>query len=265
MSPRGGLVLLFKCQENERASLWGAASSALLYEPQADLAGGVDQASGAPESAHSPKLASPREAFQGPSDDAAPFSFPTFQGEGTTPSQAALKSEIRLKMKGVEAGYTCNACRSHFRSSRARDRFCLSCRHIVEAQTDELESLLSLWANSPRVEVRTEARQAFYHSLVCPMCGWDGNRNRTDADDPRVLFVHARRFAVADLKHRMKHAFPGRFLRWSRKLRRYQSVCEAYLEHPIPRRAARLAEAIRALGFEPYPYSSDKRIQLPPF
>ena len=79
-------------------------------------------------------------------------------------------------------------------------------------EREELESLLSIASESPNQDVQEEAKAELWRNLACPVCAWDGNKNRLMPDDLRWLFAYAQGFAIADLKHRMHHAYPGRFL-----------------------------------------------------
>jgi hypothetical protein len=106
---------------------------------------------------------------------------------------------------------TCEACKDHFVTTKARARWCRSCKAILEEERTILQSLIDL-TGVPHPQYRREARDELEDALRCPLCGWTGNRDRTWPRDPRSLHKHIEHFVIADLKHRMRHAFPGRFL-----------------------------------------------------
>jgi len=112
----------------------------------------------------------------------------------------------------MQTGHRCEACREHFRSARARDRFCPSCRAIIEREREELESLLSIASESPNQDIQEESTAEFHRSLACPVCAWEENRNRLFPRKPALLSTYANNFAMRGLKHRIHHAFPGRFM-----------------------------------------------------
>lgn len=106
---------------------------------------------------------------------------------------------------------TCEACRESFTTGRARDRFCPECRTFIQNQTAELESMLDACDESPNRAVRDELWGEFLLSLECHLCGWSGNKNRLVPGDPRISRPYVEGWIIALLKHRCRHAFPGRF------------------------------------------------------
>jgi hypothetical protein len=79
-----------------------------------------------------------------------------------------------------------------------------------------LKGVIELAIESPSPEIRDEAGREVREMFVCPVCDWGGNSNRLPwSNDPRLLDIAPRavleRLLIADLTHRMRHAFPGRF------------------------------------------------------
>lgn len=117
---------------------------------------------------------------------------------------------------------TCEACAVRFLSRRKQARFCPSCAEEIKTKTTELKSLLDLNLSSPERTVLDTLRE----SLTChedskknfpardaSECEWSWNLNRLVPNDRRLLsdYNYTGGFAIALLKHQMKHRFPGRF------------------------------------------------------
>lgn len=108
----------------------------------------------------------------------------------------------------------CEACKKRFRPRRVRTRFCPSCQWVIETQTAEQENQLFMVLATTRKELREELIRDFWNWFTCRASGciWEGNADRVTHDDPRMLVPYVKGWVIADLKHRMRHMFPGRFL-----------------------------------------------------
>lgn len=122
----------------------------------------------------------------------------------------------------------CEACKNRFEPLRASSRFCLSCRWIIETQTADQEGLLFMAIETSERSVQEELTYAFRNWFSCQDCFWEGNGDRrVRGTDPRMLVPYIRDWVIADLKHRLRHAFPGRFLpcrRFERPLRKREQI-----------------------------------------
>ncbi len=115
-------------------------------------------------------------------------------------------------------GHRCKVCRDRFRSKRGRDRYCLSCRTIIENKVRELDLLLE-HAQDADPSVKRGAIGRVEDELACT-CGWIGNATRIDPRTIRFMRLCLREFVEASLRHSLRHIFPGRFARGRRTLRR---------------------------------------------
>jgi len=78
-------------------------------------------------------------------------------------------------------------------------------------EVEERESLLLVASASSNPYTKTETMREFNESLVCNICGWDGNKNRIRHDDPLLLIAYVEGWVIAGLKHRLRHIFYGSF------------------------------------------------------
>ncbi len=141
-------------------------------------------------------------------------------------------------LRELPYGCKCRVCRSSFRSKKARDGYCFSCRQIIEDRTKELDQILVHAAHSPGEQQKAIARVRAL--LTCPIlavgwrirCDWAGNAARqwpeTIAGFRRVLRV----FVERHLRHVwQEHCSPARFGRASQRRERiltaadYRAVC----------------------------------------
>ncbi len=113
----------------------------------------------------------------------------------------------------------CEACKTHFRTPRARCRFCPSCQWIIETETAAQEDLLLMALETFNRDIQEELTGSFwdwFHCCWCDReghrCEWAGNENRVRHKDSRMLVPYVKKWVIADLKHRLQHAFPGSFL-----------------------------------------------------
>ena len=133
-------------------------------------------------------------------------------------------------LRELPYGCKCRVCRSSFRSKKARDGYCFSCRQIIEDRTKELDQILVHAAHSrPGEQQKAIARVRAL--LTCPIlavgwrirCDWAGNAARqwpeTIAGFRRVLRV----FVERHLRHVwQEHCSPARFGRASQRRERKQ-------------------------------------------
>lgn len=133
-------------------------------------------------------------------------------------------------------GHRCEACKRRFSSQKSRDRFCPECRDFINKKVETAKSLLGIWIRTHKEQARVrqplhgflkgidtagtactpeEIKNSFWEVFCCPLCGWWGEKRRfdeIDTDDPRGLWVYVEEWTIALLRHRARHAFPGRFL-----------------------------------------------------
>ena len=112
----------------------------------------------------------------------------------------------------------CRVCRSSFRSKRARDGYCPSCRQILDDRTRKLDQILAN-AEYASPAAQQEAIKEVRGSLKCNLtiagaglpCEWEGNAARywpvTIPGTRAVL----RDFVERVQRHLYQHLFPGRF------------------------------------------------------
>lgn len=115
-------------------------------------------------------------------------------------------------------GHRCKVCRARFRSKRGRDKYCWSCRSIIEGKVKELDSLLER-AQHATPETKRHAAGVVESRLACE-CGWIGNATRIEPRTIRFMRLCLREFVEASLRHSLRHIFPGRFARGRRTLRK---------------------------------------------
>jgi hypothetical protein len=112
----------------------------------------------------------------------------------------------------------CRICRSSFRSKRARDGYCASCRRIIDDRTIELDRILGS-AEHAGLAAQQGATEKVRLSLRCKLtiagaglpCEWEGNAARywpkTIPGVREVLPV----FVERAQRHLCQHCFPARF------------------------------------------------------
>lgn len=109
-------------------------------------------------------------------------------------------------------GHRCRACRSFFRSKRARDPYCLSCRTIMHDKRRELEAILCPVLDAP-AQKQHLSRQKVEEELAChePGCGWQGNRGRYEPQKIQQLLEYLPGWIETSHRHFMRHVFWNRF------------------------------------------------------
>ena len=112
----------------------------------------------------------------------------------------------------------CRVCRSSFRSKRARDGYCPSCRQIIDDRTTDLDRILASAEHASPV-AQQEAIEKVRALLRCRLtiagaglpCEWEGNAARYwPKTIPGVREV-LRVFVERAQRHLYQHCFPGRF------------------------------------------------------
>lgn len=115
-------------------------------------------------------------------------------------------------------GHTCKACRDVFRSKKPRDRYCRSCRAIIDNTTAELiDALKSVLSLSP--EAQRKALQVVEERLTCTYpvtptahCGWYANTGRhAPYHDARRILERLPAWVARAHCHFMRHVFWNRF------------------------------------------------------
>jgi hypothetical protein len=123
----------------------------------------------------------------------------------------------------------CRICRSSFRSKRARDGYCASCRQIIDDRTMELDRILAS-AEHGGPAAQQGAIEKVRVLLQCNLtiagaglpCEWEGNAARYwPKTTPGVREV-LRDFVERAQRHLCQHCFPGRFGWAARKRLRKQ-------------------------------------------
>ena len=153
--------------------------------------------------------------------DAPEFDLEALQGPRTLPVST---------LRELPHAHKCRVCRTPFRSKKARDGYCPSCRQIIEDRTGELDTVLCRVEHSG-VAVRQKAIEQVRRSLTCNVvtigwnvaCGWEGNAARgwprTIASFRAVLRTYVERHQ----RHLwQEHCSPGRFGWAARKRERKQ-------------------------------------------
>jgi hypothetical protein len=112
----------------------------------------------------------------------------------------------------------CRVCRSSFRSKRARDGYCPSCRQILDDRTRELDQIL---ANAKHLDpaAQQEAIKKVRGSLKCNLtiagaglpCEWEGNTARYWPRTIPGTSAVLRDFVERAQRHLYQHLFPGRW------------------------------------------------------
>lgn len=121
-------------------------------------------------------------------------------------------------LRDLPYSHKCRVCRSSFRSKRARDGYCLSCRQIIDSRTTELDQVL---ANAEHASSAAEQKviEKVRTSLKCKLtiagaglpCEWEGNAARYwPTTIPGIRGV-LRDFVERAQRHLYHHCFPGRF------------------------------------------------------
>jgi hypothetical protein len=112
----------------------------------------------------------------------------------------------------------CRVCRSSFRSKKARDGYCPSCRQILDDRSKELDQMLAI-AEHVDPAAQQEAIKKVRGSLKCKLtiagaglpCDWEGNAARywpTTIPGSRVVL---RDFVESAQRHLYQHLFPARW------------------------------------------------------
>jgi hypothetical protein len=112
----------------------------------------------------------------------------------------------------------CRVCRSSFRSKRARDGYCTSCRQILDDRTKELDRILANAEKDSR-SAQQEAIEDVRASLKCKLtiagaglpCEWEGNAARYWPTTIPGIRAVLRDFVERAQRHLYQHVFPGRF------------------------------------------------------
>jgi len=114
--------------------------------------------------------------------------------------------------------HKCRVCRGSFRSKRARDGYCLSCRQIIDDRTTELDQILAS-AKHASPAAQQEAIERVRASLTCKLtiagaglpCEWEGNAARHWPKTISGVREILRDFVERAHRHLCQHCFPGRF------------------------------------------------------
>lgn len=117
-------------------------------------------------------------------------------------------------------GHCCKACRSFFRSNRARDPYCPSCRSIMDEARERLEAILSAAIDATE-EKQRQARFQVEEELKCPVCGWIQNEGRIVPENLRLALGYLPGWIRRAHCHFFRHAFWNRFpynRRFARKI-----------------------------------------------
>ncbi len=107
-------------------------------------------------------------------------------------------------------GHNCKACKSSFRSTRARDPYCPSCHNTINDKLRKLDLLLRAVLKLPE-EKRRRAWEGIEKELICPICGWAGNQNRHEPESIQQMLDFLPRWVETAHRHFMHHAFWNRF------------------------------------------------------
>ncbi len=114
-------------------------------------------------------------------------------------------------------GHTCRACKEVFRSERQRDRYCRSCRAIIDRKgaelTNQLKSTLNLSAEEQRkaLESIEEKLTCDYRISPTAKCGWHSNAGRYIPTDTELILKRLPAWVARDHCHYMRHVFWNRF------------------------------------------------------
>ncbi len=133
-------------------------------------------------------------------------------------------------------GHICKACRSPFRSERARAPFCRSCRRIMDLAIKKLEGILRRVLDGLS-EDRRKAWEEIEKEIACPICGWAGNQTRYEPDNILQMLKLFPGWVEVTHRHFMRHVFWNRFprsLRFASK--------ERWEERAQEERASRIIE-----------------------
>jgi hypothetical protein len=114
-------------------------------------------------------------------------------------------------------GSRCRVCREAFRSKRARDGYCGSCRRIIDDRTRGLDAILAA-AEIANFETQQQAIEEVKLALTCNFpveggftCGWRGTAARLWPKTISGLRETLRDFVERDQRHEWQHLSPGRF------------------------------------------------------
>lgn len=147
------------------------------------------------------------------SDELAPFDSEAFIEAYSRPAAIPVGT-----LRELPHGRNCRICRSSFRSKRARDGYCASCRRILDDRTIELDQILAR-AEHAGPAAQEEAIKKVRALLRCKLtiagaglpCDWEGNPARywpkTIPGVRKVLRV----FLERAQRHLCQHCFPSRF------------------------------------------------------
>jgi hypothetical protein len=113
-------------------------------------------------------------------------------------------------MQKKRYGHRCKACRSPFRSNRARDPYCPSCRNIMDETRKRLDAVLRAALDAPE-EKREKARCKVEDELQCPVCDWAQNEGRIVPEDLGLILEYLPGWVERAHRHFFRHALWNRF------------------------------------------------------
>jgi len=129
-------------------------------------------------------------------------------------------------------GHHCGICRDFFRSKKARDPCCTSCRTIIDDLAEGLRQIVTERTDSGVTNVRKLVGEVLAR-CTCHDCGWEANANRMIPRDLPSLLEYLPGWAARYVQHYMRHVFWNRF-RYNRRF--------------APRLSEEQKEGCRALG-----------------
>ena len=108
-------------------------------------------------------------------------------------------------------GHHCGICRDFFRSKKARDPYCTSCRTIIDDLVEGLRQIVTEGTDSAITDVRQLVGRVFAR-CTCHNCGWEANANRMFPRDLSSLLEYLPGWAERCVQHYMHHVFSNRFV-----------------------------------------------------
>jgi hypothetical protein len=147
------------------------------------------------------------------SDELAPFDSEAFIEAYSRPQTIPVGTIRELPHKRK-----CRICRSSFRSKKARDGYCPSCRQIMDDRTAELDQMLGS-AEHADPAAQKEAIEKVRDCLRCKLtiagvgmlCEWEGNAARYWPTTIPCVREVLRDFTERAQRHLYQHCFPARF------------------------------------------------------
>jgi len=107
-------------------------------------------------------------------------------------------------------GHHCGICRDFFRSKKARDPYCTSCRNIIDDLAERLREIVKEGRASGVNDVRELVGRVLAR-CTCDKCNWEGNTNRMLPRDFPSLLEYLPGWAARYVQHYMRHVFSNRF------------------------------------------------------